>query len=329
MGRPVQVVWTREEDLRQDYYRPCGVHRLRAALDASGHVVAWDQHLANPSRAAYALSKDPPVESELYADDFPARLLPHVRLAYTPVASGIPLGAWRSTLHSSNAFAVQSFVDELAHAAGRDPLEFRLELIGAARKLDYAGHGGPVFDTGRLAGVLRLAADRAGWSRPLEAGRARGIAGHFTFGSYAAHVVEVSRDPAGGVRVDRIVAAVDCGRVVSLSGAEAQVQGGVLDGLGAALNGEITVEGGRTVQGNFDGYRLLRLREAPRVEAHFVASAESPSGLGEAPVPPVAPALANAVFALTGQRLRRLPMAAALRQLRSGASPETPSGPSP
>jgi isoquinoline 1-oxidoreductase beta subunit len=312
VGRPVQVVWTREEDLRQDFYRPCGVHRLRAALDASGRVIAWDQHLANPSRAAYALSKDPPVESELYADDFPARFLPNVRLAYTPVASGIPLGAWRSTLHSSNAFAVQSFVDELAHAQGRDPLAARLELIGAPRRLDYSGHGGPLFDTGRLAGVLRLVAERAGWSRPLGAGRARGIAGHFTFGSYAAHVVEVSRAPAGGMRIDRIVVAVDCGRVVSLSGAEAQVQGGVLDGLSAALHGQITVEEGRTVQGNFDGYRLLRLREAPPVEVVFVPSTEAPSGLGEPPVPPVAPALANAVFALTGERIRRLPMGEAL-----------------
>jgi isoquinoline 1-oxidoreductase beta subunit len=315
MGRPVQVVWTREEDLRQDFYRPCGVHRLRAALDAAGHVTAWDQHLANPSRYAYAGREGPPVASELYADDFPARFLPRVRLAYTPVASGIPLGAWRSTLHSSNAFAVQSFVDELAHALGRDPLELRLELIGAPRRLDYAGHGGPVFDTARLAGVVQLAADQAGWSQPLAAGRARGIAGHFTFGSYAAHVVEVSRDPAGGVRVDRIVVAVDCGRVVNLSGAEAQVQGGTLDGLGAALHGEITVQAGQTDQGNFDGYRLLRLREAPRVDVHFVPSEESPTGLGETAVPPVAPALANAVFALTGVRVRRLPMGKALREM--------------
>ena len=163
--------------------------------------------------------------------------------------------------------------------------------------------------------MLRLAADKAGWSRPLEAGRARGIAGHFTFGSYAAHVVEVSRDPAGRVRIDRIVAAVDCGRVVNLSGAEAQVHGGTLEGLGAALYGEITVKDGRTDQSNFDGYRLLRLREAPRMEVHFVPSEEPPTGLGETAVPPVAPALANAVFALTGERVRRLPMAKALGEM--------------
>ena len=253
----------------------------------------------------------------MYPDDFPARCLPNVRLAYSLVESGIPGGAWRSTLHSSNAFAVQSFVDELAHALGRDPLELRLELLGAPRQLEYKGHGGPVFDTGRLAGVLRLAAERAGWGTPLPAGRARGIAGHFTFGSYAAHVVEVSR-AAGGVRVDRIVVAVDCGQVVNLSGAEAQVQGGVFDGLGAALHGEITVEAGRVRQTNFDGYRLLRMNEAPRVEVHFARSAAPPSGLGEPPVPPVAPAVANAVFALTGVRLRRLPLASALKTLLAG-----------
>jgi isoquinoline 1-oxidoreductase beta subunit len=316
--RPVQVVWTREEDLSQDFYRPCGVHRLRAAVSREGRVVAWDQRLANPSRYAYAKAERPPVSSELYADDFPARCIENVRVAYALVESAIPGGAWRSTLHSSNAFAVQSFVDELAHATGRDPLAFRLELLGAPRELEYGGHGGPVFDTGRLAGVLRLAAERAGWSRSPPAGQARGIAGHFTFGSYAAHVVEVSRDPAGGVRVDRIVVAVDCGQVVNLSGAEAQVQGGVLDGLSAALHGEITVQEGRVQQRNFDGYQLLRMREAPPVEAHFVRSAAPPSGLGEPPVPPVAPALANAIFALTGTRLRRLPLATALKELSKG-----------
>ena len=316
--RPVQVVWTREEDLSQDFYRPCGVHRLRAAVSSEGRVVAWDQRLANPSRYAYAKAERPTVSYELYADDFPARCIENVRVAYALVESAIPGGAWRSTLHSSNAFAVQSFVDELAHATGRDPLAFRLELLGAPRELEYGGHGGPVFDTGRLAGVLRLAAERAGWSRSPAAGQARGIAGHFTFGSYAAHVVEVSRDPAGGVHVDRIVAAVDCGQVVNLSGAEAQVQGGVLDGLSAALHGEITVQEGRVQQRNFDGYQLLRMREAPPVEAHFVGSAAPPSGLGEPPVPPVAPALANAIFALTGTRLRRLPLATALKELSKG-----------
>jgi isoquinoline 1-oxidoreductase beta subunit len=317
VGAPVQVVWTREDELQQDYYRPAGMHRFRAALDG-GRVTAWDQHLANPSRYAFARSERRPVDSELYKDDFPAGFLPNVRLAYTLVPSAIPGGAWRATLHSANAFAVQSFVDELAHAAGRDPLGFRLELLGEPRRLEYEEHGGPELSTGRLATVLKLAAEKAGWSTPLPPGHARGIAAHFTFGSYAAEVAEVSRDPSGKVRVDRIVAAVDCGTVVNLSGAEAQVQGGVLDGLSAALYGEITVEQGRVKQSNFHEYRLLRMDETPRVEAHFVANAEPPSGLGEPPLPPVAPAVANAIFALTGQRIRRLPLAPALAKLATG-----------
>ena len=307
MGAPVQVLWTREEDLSQDFFRPCAVHRLRAGLDAGGRVIAWDHHLANPSRYAYAENGQPPVVSELYPDDFPAGFIPDYRLAYTHIPCGIPGGAWRSTLHSSNAFAVQSFVDELARATGKDPLTLRLELLGPPRRLDYKGHGGPVFDTGRLAGVLRLVAEKAGWGSPLAAGRARGLAGHFTFGSYAAHVVEIARAPEG-LRVERVVVAVDCGLVVNRSGAEAQVQGAVLEGISAALYGGVTVEGGRVRETNFDRYRLIRMREAPRVETWFVSSEAPPSGLGEPPLPPVAPALASAVFALTGERPRRLPL---------------------
>lgn len=307
IGAPVKVVRTREEDLQHDYYRPAGMHRVRAGIDARGTPVAWAQHLANTSRYAFALRPDA-VKSELYRDDFPAQCLPNVRLEYTPVASVIPTGAWRATLHSANAFVVQSAVDELAHLAGQDPLAFRLAMLGSPRRLRYADHGGPVFDTGRLAGVLRLAADRAGWTRPLPGGRGRGIAAHFTFGSYVAHVAEVSVDASGRARVHRIVAAVDCGQLVNASGAEAQVQGGVIDGLSAALFGQITVASGRVRQSNFSDYRLVRMRDAPSIEVHFVRSAEAPSGLGEPPVSPVAPAVANALFALTAKRIRQLPI---------------------
>jgi len=307
VGAPVQVVRTREDDLQHDYYRPAGLHRVRAALDPSGAPVAWAQHLANTSRYAFAGRADA-VKSELYPDDFPAHSMPNVRMEYTPVPSPIPTGAWRATLHSANAFVVQSAVDELAHLAGRDPLAFRLAMLGEPRRLRYADHGGPELDTSRLAGVLRLAAERAGWGKPLPRGRARGIAGHFTFGSYVAHVAEVSVDASGRPRVHRMVAAVDCGLVVNPSGAEAQVQGGVLDGLGAALHGEVTVESGRVRQSNFHDYRVLRMNEAPAIEVHFVRSTEAPSGLGEPPLPPVAPAVVNALFALTGRRVRRLPL---------------------
>ena len=307
IGAPVQVVRSREDDLQHDYYRPAGLHRVRAAIDARGAPVAWAQHLANTSRYAFAGRSDA-VKSELYADDFPAQCLPNVRLEYTSVASVIPTGAWRATLHSANAFVVQSAVDELAHLAGQDPLAFRLAMLGSPRQLRYADHGGPVLDTGRLAGVLRLAAERAGWDKPVGAGRGRGIAAHFTFGSYVAHVAEVSVDSTGRPRVHRIIAAVDCGAIVNASGAEAQVQGGVIDGLSAALYGRITVDRGRVRESNFDNYRLTRMRDVPAIDVHFVRSAEAPSGLGEPPVSPVAPAIANAIFALTGRRVRSLPL---------------------
>ena len=307
VGAPVKVVRTREEDVQHDYYRPAGMHRVRAGLDARGTPIAWAQHLANTSRYAFALRPDA-VKSELYRGDFPAQCLPNVRLEYTPVASVVPTGAWRATLHSANAFVVQSAVDELAHLASQDPVAFRLAMLGSPRRLRYADHGGPVFDTGRLAGVMRLAAERAGWTRPVPRGRGRGIAAHFTFGSYVAHVAEVSIDASARPRVHRIVAAVDCGQLVNSSGAEAQVQGGVIDGLSSALFGQITVDSGRVRQSNFNDYRLLRMREAPSIEVHFVRSSEPPSGLGEPPVSPVAPAIANAIFGLTRNRIRRLPL---------------------
>ena len=309
VGAPIKVVRSRDDDLQHDYYRPAGMHRVRAAVNATGAAIAWAQHLANTSRYAFAGRSDA-VKSELYPDDFPAQCLPNVRLEYTPVASVIPTGAWRATLHSANAFVVQSAVDELAHVARRDPVAFRLAMLGAPRRLRYGDHGGPIFDTGRLAGVIRLAADRAGWGKALPRGRGRGIAAHFTFGSYVAHVAHVSVDANGRPRVHRIVAAVDCGAIVNASGAEAQVQGGVIDGLSAALYGQITVDRGRVRQTNFNDYRLLRMSEVPAIEVHFVRSSEPPSGLGEPPVSPVAPALANAIFATTGRRIRKLPFVA-------------------
>jgi isoquinoline 1-oxidoreductase beta subunit len=305
--RPVKVVWTRDDDIQHDFYRPAGHHRLRAVLTPTGGVAAYAHHVANTSRYAFAKNGQPPEKSEMYPEDFPVGCVPNTLLEYTLVPSAIQAGAWRSTLHSANAFAVQSFIDELAHAAGRDPVQFRLDLLGAPRQLRYTGHGGPVFDTGRLAGVIRLMAERSGWPGKPASGRAWGMAAHFTFGSYVAHAVEISAE-RNAIRVHRVVSAVDCGTVVSLSGAEAQVQGGVIEGIGAALYGEVTIEGGRAAQKNFGDYRLPRIDEAPRIEVHFVASRAEPRGLGEPPLPPVAPAIANALFALTGRRVRKLPL---------------------
>ena len=305
-GTPVQVVRSREDDITHDYYRPAGIHHFRAALGADGRISAWSHHLANTSRYAYALRENPS-QSELYRDDIPAACVPNFRLAHTNIRSAIPTGAWRATLHSSNAFAVQGFLDEMAHLAGRDPLEFRLELLGEDRDLRYRDHGGPVLSTARLKGVLRLAAERAGWGSPAPSGIGRGIAAHFTFSGYVGVVAEVAV-VNNEIRVRKLVAAVDSGLIVNPNGAEQQVVGGLLDGVQAALRGEINVENGRTREKNFGDYRLLRINEVPTIEVHFVESPHPPTGLGEPGVSPVAPAIANAVFKATGQRLRRLPL---------------------
>lgn len=306
VGTPVQVVRSREDDIRHDFYRPAGLHRFQAGLGPDGRIVAWTHRLANTSRYAYARNGRPPERSELYPDDPPAALVPNFQLEYANVPTAIATGAWRATLHSANAFAVQGFLDELAHTAGRDPLEFRLDLLGADRDLPYRDHGGPTLSTARLKSVLRLAAERAGWGGAPPAGIGRGIAGHFTFSGYVGLVAEASL-AEGRVRVHRLVAAVDCGLVVNPSGATGQVEGAMLDALQAALYGEITVQRGRVTQGNLGEYRLLRMAEIPRLEVYFVSSPHPPTGLGEPAVSPVAPAIANAVFALTGQRLRSLP----------------------
>jgi isoquinoline 1-oxidoreductase beta subunit len=320
-GRPVQVVWTREDDLQHDFYRPAGYHHLRAGLDGNGRLIAWTHHIVNTSRYEFRRDTSPPEASEMYADDFPAGFVADFRAEYTPARTRIPSGPWRATLHSANAFAVQSFLDEIAAAARRDPCELRRELLGAPRELPYRHHGGPRFSAGRLRGVLELAAARAGWGKPLPPGRGRGIACHFTFGSYAAHVAEVSVGAGGEIEVHRLVTAVDCGIAVNPAGVEAQAAGGTLDGLNAALQAEVTVAGGRVEQSNFHDYLLLRHAQAPPVEVAVVPSGEPPTGMGEIAVPPVAPAVANAVFAATGRRLRRLPLRG--RDPRPGAAAPT------
>jgi isoquinoline 1-oxidoreductase beta subunit len=211
--------------------------------------------------------------------------------------------------NSSNVFVTQSFIDELTHLAGADPLAFRLELIQRQREQVMLDD----YEPDRFAAVFQVAADRAGWGTPLPAGRGRGIAGCYANQSYVAQVVEVTVRPDGGVAVDRVVCAVDCGLVVNPPDARAQVEGSVIQGLSAALGEEITVTGGRVDQGNFDSYRVLRIGEAPRIEVHFTPGGTKPGGLGEPALPPVAPAVANAIFAASGQRVRRLPLVPAMQ----------------
>lgn len=306
-GAPVKLVSSREDDLRRDFYRTKATHRLRGALDAEGRLTAWHLHSVSASRYAYRGASRNPADSEVLKSDPPRRLVPNVRIEWTGLRTGVPVGAWRAPRHCDQAFAVDSFLDELAHAAGKDPLAFRLALYAGDGEIPYEDHGGPTFSPKRMRAVLELAAEKAGWGGKLPQGRGRGIAAHFTFGTYVAVVVEVSvREDI--LKLQRIVAAADCGLVVNLSGFESQIEGGVLDGLSAALYGEVTIEKGRPVEKNFDDYPLLRMNQAPPVEVHLTTARYEPRGGGEPGLPPAAPALANAIFAATGKRIRRLPI---------------------
>ena len=306
VGAPVQLLYTREDEVRYDHFRPLNAHRLEAGVDAEGRVAGWLHRQAGTSR--YAFRSGVPVGlSEFRAGTWPAALTGAHRLEYALAESNLPRGPLRAPGLNTFTWAAECFLDEVAHASGHDPLDLRLRLLGEDRDLAYDDEDD--FSTGRMAGVLGLAADAAGWGRSLPEGRGMGIAAGFTFGSYVAHVAEVSVDrAAGSLRVHRIVSAIDCGRVVNPNGVRHQMEGGALDGLGAALHGELTVEGGAVVQSNFHDFPLLRLNEAPDVEVLWVESDRDPTGVGEPPYPPLPPAIGNAVFAASGVRLRELPL---------------------
>lgn len=297
-GRPVQLIWSREEDTTHDFYRPLQVARMAGALEGT-RLAALTSHTAGEAitpqwldRNAPWLMATPPDKTQvegLY--DIPYAI-PNQRMEHVNVPSPVPVGYWRSVGHSMNAFFVESFVDEMAHLAGADPLAFRLAMLG---------------DSPRHKAVLETCARAAGWGQALAAGRARGIALAESFGSVVAECVEISIQ-AGQPRVHRVVAAIDCGIAVNPQIVAQQVESSVIFGMGAALHGEITVKQGRVQQDNFPSYPLVTLAESPRIETHIVASQEAPAGVGEPGVPPLAPALANAIFAATGKRLRSLPL---------------------
>jgi len=278
MRRSVRVLWTRADDMQHDYYRPANVTALRAGLDARGRVCAWLQRIAGPELAFDGV--DIP---------YAVRNLREVHVEEDP---GVPTGAWRSVGASQNAFAVECFVDELAVAAGRDPLEFRLAALKHAP---------------RHRAVLELAADEADWHRGMAKGKGYGIAVYHSYGSWVAQVAEVSARK-DGFKVERNVCAIDCGTVVNPDAVKAQVEGAIVFGLSAALHGEITLRDGAVRQSGFLDYPILRMRDTPEIEVHLVQSRAHPGGVGEPGVPPVAPAVANALFAATGRRARRLPL---------------------
>lgn len=311
IGKPVMVVWTREDDLQHDFYRPASYHALQAALGDNGDLLAY-KHFQTSTSIAYKWRKDgaeKPEDGEFGTGAIPPYQTPNLRVEYTLAHSSAPRAWWRSVEHSSSGFVMESFIDELAHAAGQDPLEYRLKLIGDSRKIPQitSDPNEPPLDTARLKSVLRLAAEKADWGKPLPAGEGRGIAGFFSFDSYVAAAAEVSASPRG-ISVKRIVCGVDCGRPVNPHGVRAQVESAAIYALTATVKDAITVERGRVVQSNFNNYGMIRMKEAPRIEVHLVMSDEAPTGIGEPTVPVIAPAICNAIFAATGKRIRELPL---------------------
>ena len=294
-GVPVKVIWTREDDMRNGFYRPTSYNRFSAGLDASGRVVAWTHRIAGtPLRLKFGpLAKG--IDDSLVdgAIDLPYAI-PNVLVdQLTLTLPALPLGPWRSVGVSHNGFVTECFLDEIAAAGGRDPFELRRELLR---------------DKPRHRRTLELAAEKAGWGSPMPQGRSRGIALAEWGPTVCVEVAEVSLDADGSVHVPRVVCAVDCGQAVNTGQVEAQMQGGIVFGLSAALYGEITIDKGRVVQGNFDTYPVVRMPEAPAVEVYIVPSSDPQGGAGEPGVPPIAPAVCNAIFAATGKRIRKLPI---------------------
>lgn len=298
---PVKVQWTREDDMRGGRYRPAYVHRLRAGLDASGNLVAWDEHIVGQS-----ILRGTPFEGMMVKDgvdgtsvEGAANLpyaIPNLSVGLTTTDVAVPVLWWRSVGSTHTAYATETFIDEVAAAAGKDPVEFRLGLL--------AHHP-------RHAAVLKLAAEKAGWGKPAPEGRFRGVSVHESFGTPVAQVAEVSMD-GGSVKVHRVVCAVDCGVAINPDNIRAQIEGGIGFGLGAIMQEELTMTDGVVDQGNFDTYTPLRIEAMPAVEVHIVPSEASPSGVGEPGVPPIGPAVANAVAAATGKRIRDLPFSRGL-----------------
>jgi isoquinoline 1-oxidoreductase subunit beta len=302
---PVKVLWTREDDMRNSTYRPASYHRLSAVLDARGWPVAFTHRIVAPSISGQkglptpnGVDPDLPDEAALIYS-FPAATVEYV-MTETPV----PLGWMRSVYALQAGFASESFIDELALAAKKDPFEYRLQLLSKDEDIKYFD---TVWHTARMRGVLQLAAEKAGWVKPLPAGHYQGIACFGCFSTYMAEVVEITMEN-DQPRVRRVVAAMDCGQVVNPNILEQQIKGGVTYALTNALRAQITIDKGRVVQGNFDDYAPIRMSEAPTIEAYSVSSTEAPTGAGEPPVPPLAPALCNAIFAATRKRIRALPI---------------------
>jgi isoquinoline 1-oxidoreductase beta subunit len=303
-SQPVKVIWTREDDMRNSFYRPATLHKMSAALDGKGNAVSFSHRTVAPAiNFAKGIALEAGVDIDLKDEASFIYSAPNVLVEFVRYDSPVPVGFMRSVYALDMAFASESFVDEVAWAAGKDPLAFRLQMLAKDEDLKFFD---TVWKTARMRAVLQLAAEKAGWGK-AGAGRHQGLACFGCFSSYAACVVEISM-AQGKPKVERVVTALDCGQVVNPGILEQQQQGGTVFALANALRAQITVDKGRVVEGNFDGYAPLRMSEAPVVEAYFVKSAEAPTGAGEPPVAPVAPALGNAIYAATRKRVRVLPL---------------------
>jgi isoquinoline 1-oxidoreductase beta subunit len=308
VNRPVQLVWSREDDMTHDFYRPASYHRMNGAVDAQGNITAWHHKYTSTPISEWFDPKAAPESSELGLCSQLPYLTGSYKLEYTPAKSFVPRAWWRSVEASVVGFVLESYMDELAHAAGMDPYEFRLRVLGPDRLVkDALDAQERPLDTGRFKGVLQLCAEKGNWGKPMAAGQGRGIACHYAFHSYVANLAEVTVKN-GVVKVDRIVSAVDIGVPVNPDGIRAQVESAIVYGLTAALKSEITIENGRAVQSNFNKFTTLSMKETPLIEVHIVPSSKPPTGIGEPGLPPTAPALTNAIFAATGKRVRKLPI---------------------
>jgi isoquinoline 1-oxidoreductase beta subunit len=300
-GAPVKLQWTREDDMQHDFYRVGGFHSFKGAVDANGKLVAWQDHFITFTQDG----QRPALAGQLSPDEFPALLVPNVRVTQSKLPLATPTGWWRAPGSCAIAFATQSFLHECAVAAKRDHLQFLLELMGEPRWLQPNNEF--ALNTGRAAAVIRLAAEKAGWGRTLPQGRGLGLAFHFSHAGHFAEVAEVSVDANRKLTVHRVTVAGDVGPIVNLSGAENQVEGSVVDGF-STMGLEINIENGRVQETNFDRYPLLRIRKTPQIDVHFIQSEYSPTGVGEPALPPVAPAICNAIYAASGHRVRTLPL---------------------
>ncbi len=313
-GAPVKLTWSREDDLRHDHFRPGGLHFLQGAIDAQGKVIGWKNHFFT-----FGESGSPGSGGSLNADEFPGRWVKNYLAEQTMFETGWPMGPWRAPGSCVFAWVIHSFIDELAHAAGRDPLQMRLDLLGSMDEMPAGGGGGAggkkgggaSYNVARMRGVLKHVAEKSGWgTRKFPQGQGAGIAFHFSHRGYFAQVAEVTVTKDGQLKVDRFVTAGDIGaQIVNLSGAENQVEGSIVDGLGTLMTQELNIERGRIVQSNFHDYPLIRITESPaKIETHFLKTNYPTTGLGEPALPPVAPAICNAIFAATGKRVRQMPL---------------------